>query len=730
METDATGWVAEANTTATRSTTRSYSGAASLQLKATATGAVSAYAANRIAVTAGTEYVAYAYFGLITAAAGRTATVTVSYYSAVTGGTFLGSWTSAPGALPNSVVWAEPPPILVTTAPAGAKYASMRVTVNGLTAAQSVVMDLATFGPAVTIPGNLLPYNVQGVEADTSGWQSVWNCSVDRVSTLSYEGWWALRATATAVDLLRVGTTASVPVAAGVEHVAYAWVYPPVTGELHVQIRWYDAVGTQISTSSQTWTGLAASTWTRCAVIDKAPPGATSARVVLEAVATAAGQSWIFDQVRLSPSPILPGNLLGYNDQSFEVSVSSWKIVSGATSLIRSTPPSTYEGVATLRFVADGTVDAILSMKSAIPVVSRQAYLIAPYIYHPASASSPVVDMLFTWQDAAGATISVTYSRWTLNPLAGWYAPQGSSVAPANAVALTVGLRFIAPDAGAGFHVDNVFVGPGGINVLADPLPGGVGTAITMQGMTTSSYTYWSLSRMGADGTLTPVRGPSGDLTQTVITGDSAVAEDYEAPLGVPVRYLMKLWTGSTYINAASEPLTLPEPDYTSVSIVDPGLPARNATAVVGTLPDWVRAARQGVNPVRGRARPIVITDVRTSRTGTLTLITETQEELESMWWLLETGNTLLIRWPRAWGESDVYVQVGDVSAARLADYAGHQDRAWSVPLTEVDRPIGGATGSASRTWDSVRTGNPDWLGVLTSGATNWLDVYTGVNGG
>jgi hypothetical protein len=183
-------------------------------------------------------------------------------------------------------------------------------------------------------------------------------------------------------------------------------------------------------------------------------------------------------------------------------------------------------------------------------------------------------------------------------------------------------------------------------------------------------------------------------------------------------------------MNAASEPITLPEPDFTSVSIVDPGLPARNATAVVGTLPDWSRAARQGVNPVRGRARPIVITDVRTSRTGTLTLITETQEELESMWWLLETGNTLLIRWPRAWGESDVYVQVGDVSAARLADYAGHQDRAWSVPLTEVDRPIGGATGSASRTWDTVRTENPDWLGVLTSGATNWLDVYTGVNGG
>jgi hypothetical protein len=606
----------------------------------------------------------------------------------------------------------------------------MRITVTGLGAAQLVVMDSATFGPADTIPGNLLPYTVQGVEVDTSGWQSVWNCTVDRVSTLSYEGWWSLRATATAVDLLRVGTTASVPVAAGVEHVAYAWVYPPVTGELHVQIRWYDNVGTQISTSSQTWTGLAASTWVRCAVIDKAPSGATSARVVLEAVATAASQAWIFDQVRLSPSPLIPGNLLGYNDQSFEVSVANWKIVSGATSLIRSTPPSTYEGVATMRFVADGTVDAVLSMKTSVPVIPRQAYRIAPYIYHPATVDGPVVDMLFTWADASGETISVTYSRWKMGALAGWYAPQGSSVAPASAATLTVGLRFITPDAGAGIHVDNVLVGPGGINVLADPLPGGVGASITMQGMTTSSYTYWSLSRMGPDGTLTPVRGSAGDLTQTVIAGDFAVAEDYEAPLGVPVRYVMKLWTGSTlYVSATSDPITLPEPEYTSVSIVDPGLPARNTTAVVGTLPDWSRAARQGVNAIRGRARPIVVTDVRTSRTGTLTLITETQEELDDMWWLLETGNTLLIRWPRAWGEPDVYVQVGDVTAAHVDDYAGHHDRAWSVPLTEVDRPVGGTTGSVSRTWDTVRGGNPDWLSVLTSGATNWLDVYTGVNG-
>lgn len=148
-----------------------------------------------------------------------------------------------------------------------------------------------------------------------------------------------------------------------------------------------------------------------------------------------------------------------------------------------------------------------------------------------------------------------------------------------------------------------------------------------------------------------------------------------------------------------------------------------------GGMPDWTRSARQGVNPVRGRARPVIISDVRTSRAGTMTLVTETQDELNTMWWLLETGNTLLLQWPSEWGERDVYVQVGDVTEAHVAEYAGYRDRTWSIPLTEVDRPVGGITGSTDRTWQSVLDSRTDWLDVMTN-ATTWLDVYTGIKGG
>lgn len=66
------------------------------------------------------------------------------------------------------------------------------------------------------------------------------------------------------------------------------------------------------------------------------------------------------------------------------------------------------------------------------------------------------------------------------------------------------------------------------------------------------------------------------------------------------------------------------------------------------------------------------------------------------MWWLLETGNTLLVQWPHLWGETDAYVQIGDVTEAPIVDYAEYSDRTWTIPLVEVDRPFGGSVGSAT----------------------------------
>ncbi|MFE7399612.1 hypothetical protein [Streptomyces sp. NPDC057557] len=731
IETDASGWTAGANTTVARNTTRFYTGAASLGMTATASGSVTATVSARVAVTAGTEYTAYAYFANIAAAAGRVATVRVDWYAAVSGGTALSSATSAGATLANATTWSTPPPILIATAPTGAAYASVTITVTGMAAGSVVVADAIAFGPPSQVVGNLLTYNAQSVEVDASGWAAQTNATVGRTSTLSYEGWYVLQMTAVAAGAMESRQAVTVPVTEGVEYTAHAWIQPSTTGlECKIQILWYTASGVGIGARfSQSWV-LAASTWTRCSVIGTAPAGAAFARIAISPVATAAGQTWYSDVMALRPTPIAPGSLIGYNAQSMEVDASDWAAVSGCT-VARSTDYA-WDGAASLRIDATGTGDAVFGLVPRVAVMPRQAYQVAPYLRLGVGAATRYFVMSFSWYDTAGTLIRTVDMRWTLTGSGGgWYTPTTSAVAPTGAASMGLAMRLVALPVGEPAYLDAVGLTPGGMAAIADPVPDTYGASIALQGLTTTGYSYWGLWRMASDGTMTAVRGSSGDLSQVGITGDVAVVEDYEAPLGVPVTYYLKTWTGTAYRAIVSEPIVIPEPPPAAIVMKDPGLPARQTAAVVakGGQPAWTRKARQGVNPVRGRVRPIVISDVRTSREGTMTLVTETAEELAAMWWLLETGNVLLLQWPSLWGERDAYVTVGDVTEDSVVEYAEYSDRTWTLPLTEVDRPIGGSTGSAGRTWQTVNDTNTDWLDVAT-GATSWLDVYTGVKGG
>lgn len=728
IETDATGWTAGANTTRTRTTTRFYSTAASLLLTATAAGSVTATTTSRVAVEAGTEYTAYAYIANITSVAGRQATVSVGWFANAVGGSALSTSTSPALTLATATTWSEPPPTLIATAPVGAAFASVTVTVTGLAAAAAVVVDVINLGPPNHVAGNLMPYNTQGVEVNATGWAAQTNATIARITTDSYEGWCCLQSTSVAAGPMEVRTVAAFPVTVGVEYLALTHVRAPAAAlDFKIEILWLDGASAPVGTRATfTWQPTASSpSWTRCSTTGVAPPGAVTAKILLTLSATSAGQAWITDQMAIVRAPLLPQTFLDYNAQSIELDASDWNASANCT-IARSTVRS-WEGGASLLVTPTGGVDAVVRLTEDFPVTPRQVYRVDPYVYHGVMVTTPIVDILFSWYDADGVFLFTSYYRWILGAAASWWNPIGSAPAPAGAAKVNVGIRFVGPSPGDLFYVDHVAVGPGGVGVVADPIDGAYGAKIHVQGLTTSGYTYWGLWRMTTDGALTPVRGPDGDMTKLTITGDTAVAEDYEAPLGESIRYYIKRWTiEASYTTAYSEPMTLPQPPDTTVILKDPSLPARSTTAVVSTLPDWTRAARQGVNAVRGRARPVVISDVRTSRTGTLTLVTESQAEIDAMWWLLETGNVMLLQWPKSWGERDVYVTAGDATESHIVAHAEYADRTWSVPLIEVDRPIGGITGSYDRVWDDVLTENPDWLTVLVE-SSSWLDVYTGM---
>ncbi|MFD6364488.1 hypothetical protein ACFWFX_32295 [Streptomyces roseolus] len=721
VETSTAGWSAGANTTLSHST-RFYQGAKSLGMTATAAGSVFATTVTRVPVVAGQEYQAYAYFANSVAAAGRTASVTVGWYSASSGGTAISTSTSAATTLANATTWNTPPPQITVVAPAGATYADLTVTVTGLTAGAVVSADVMTLGVPTTWTGNLFSYSLASVETDASGWTAATNISIDRVTPDCWEGWYSLRLTSVAAGSTRVHSTAGIPVTPGTEYVGQVMVKPTTTSDVQIAIRWYDSGGTYIGPSTVTWSAMPGGAWSRVTVIATPPAGGVTARLALMPVATAAGQTWLFDQMGFLPAPLLAGNLLGYGAQSMEVDVSAWSAASGCT-ISRSTA-QVLRGGASMAVDTTGGSEAVVRMVGTVPVTPRQAYRATTYFYHGAAANPVVVDVQFTWYSAGGSTVSTGTFRWTTSAAAGWYTPLGSDMAPEGAATLRVGFRILSPGTTT-YYLDEALVGPGGLGVLADVVTESYGTDISLQGLTTGGHTHYGLWRMGVDGGLTPVRGETGDIVAVPITGDLAVAADYEAPLGVPLRYLVRVYTGSSYLQTRSRSVTIPEPPPTDVVLKDPVQPVRQTVVSVQTLPDWSRPARQGVHQISGRATPIVITDVRTSRTGTLTVTTATHDDITRLWWLLESGRTIFVQWPSHWGETDMYVQVGDVTAGHITRLADQADRTWPLPLVEVDRPIGGLIGSASRTWADVEAEATDWLDVLTTYAS-WLAVYSG----
>ncbi|WP_282203895.1 hypothetical protein [Kitasatospora fiedleri] len=725
IETDTSGWTAGANTTLAQST-RFFTGSKSLLLtRTTSAGAASATTATRVAVTAGTVYTAYAYAALIVAAAGRTLTVQVDWWAASTGGTAISPSATAMATLANSTAWNTPPPILIATAPAGAAYASVTVTVAGMSTSEAVAVDSIALGPANRIPGNLLDYNTQGCEVSGAGWAVAGNCSQSRASSTSFEGWYSLSTTSIAAGDMINRVATFYPATAGTEYLGYLWVNAPVTGSVLLELRWYDSGGGFVSVSQATWT-VTASTWTRVSVIGSTPAGASQVRLSFQPAATAAAQTWLTDQAALMVAPNEAGNALGYGPYGTEVGTSAWSVTGGA--LARSTTAA-LEGVASLALTCTGGVDAVLTPAAAIPVTAGTAYVYRPAVRPPTDSASYTVRL--DWLDGAGSVIRQTTAAWSFGTGASssWSYSYTADVAPTGAVAVRPYLTRSSPSAGEVWLVDRQFIGAGGLTAQVTSLGTQYGARITVTGLTTGARTTWGLWRTSPDGTQTPVRGYGGDLTGTTITGDIAVADDFESPLGTPVTYYLKTWTaGTDWISYSTDSVTLPYPDELRVVIKDPSLPAGTRLFTVTTSPSWTRAARQGEYTVRRRARPVILTDVRASRKGSLTLTTETLEERDALWWLLDSGHTLMLQWPAGWGEDDVYVQVGDVEEGRPSSYAGQADREWTLALTEVDRPVGALIGSASRTWQTILSGYATWADVLAH-YTSWFGVLTGVEG-
>lgn len=718
IETDTSAWLALVNVSTLGRATGGTLGSFSLSFAATAAGDTQVGLATKVPVTSGAEYWSCA--SVFPPGSGAQSRLEIRWYAF--NGALL-STTQGP-LITATGGWHQV--AALGTAPPGAATANVVIRATA-TAAQTWFTDRVFLGltPAVST-GNLLNFNAETIEVDRAGWGASTNCTLG-VSASAYSWYQSMLLTSSAAgDCLARSVVGEAPsVTPGVEYMASVQVSPGVSGlSFRVQIHWRDAGGTEIGISAAPFTP-ASGQWTRCTVAATAPAGAVTARVGLAPTSTAAGQQWVLDRLVLAPTSALmvPGNLLPYNVSDIEQDASGWAVTGALGS---QTTEQTLGGAYSLKLVASGG-DFTVSSVSTFSAVGGQGYQFTACVMRPTSRSFLT---RIEWLNAAGAVIRTRLQSW-VGATGVWLACTMGDLAPDDATAVRLSVTVSDVPAGEVWYFDRAEWKLGGLTTRAVPAGGG-GTAITLRGLTTGGPTWkWSLTRIVSGQAPKPVRGWTGDLTSQGITGDVAVVTDYETPLGVPVRWRTTIQnpSGSGTYSYTSDPVTL-DAEATDVWLKDPGSPARSVRITVATpMPTWSRAARQGVSQVRGRALPVVINDVRGGTTGDLTVVTETDADVDALWWVLDSGGPLLLQWPPGWGQHDMYVSVGDVQATPVVDYAEFHDRKWTLPLTEVDRPIGGVTGSADRTWQTVANSGSTWAEVL-AGATNWLDVYTGSNGG
>ncbi|MFI1580007.1 hypothetical protein [Embleya sp. NPDC020630] len=715
-------WTAGSNTTVARVTTQALVGTASLRLTSTAAGAMSA-STGKVAVAPNTTYMGFCYGANVASASGRILSVRIDWYTS--GDVFISSsTTTSTWTLGNNTSWSNTV-LSIATSPGTAAKAALTVMVTaGITAGgQQVVFDAMGLGLPSAMPGNVLPYLTESVEMDSSGWSATTNCTVARAGGAA-EGAYCLGLTSTASGSTTATTAARWPVTAGVEYEIATRVVCPAAGRtLVIEARWYTAItgGTLLSTTSRTVTTQDPASWERWTTIATAPATATHVEMRLRPTATGASENWYFDQmvVRPTSAALVAGNLLPYSVQSAEVDVTGWSAVTNCT-LAQSVPADpVLDGGRSLKVTGTAAGQARVQAAALVPVTAG-LYYVAKQWHYGAAAHQVWTDI--DWYASDGTTYlghgfpdqdaASTAGQWRFNAI-GRLAPPGA------AFARVVSLPQAATP-GQVFFLDQLSLVQSTAPYILTPHQDTASVTIQLNNLAFPGTV--TLTRVHPDGSRHPVRAIGGDAVSLATTGTTMIFEDYEAPLGVTIHYVYASGSSTT----GTYDVTVPPPDEPYMLwLKDPGQPARNLCLMARSTSAWSRKVDRGTYPVRGARMPVVVSDVRTSREGSVQVYTRSASEEAAADWLFDTGVVLLLQ---GLNLGSVYVSIGDTDNAPVDADGSDPWRLWTLPITEVDRPVGGMAGTAGRSWQTVLSGYATWQSVLDHYDT-WLGVLTGVEG-
>lgn len=204
----------------------------------------------------------------------------------------------------------------------------------------------------------------------------------------------------------------------------------------------------------------------------------------------------------------------------------------------------------------------------------------------------------------------------------------------------------------------------------------------------TAAWKYIEVQRStDAGATWADVRG----ATYVDATGDanSFVVVDYETPNGTSTLYRARAtylssglpitgaWVESSAVTWTSTDTWLKAPD-------DPTL---NMTLCMSARTPYRRNRRSGVFQVLGRVAPVTVSDVRSSRSGSVVVETETTAEADDLVALLDGSAIVLVQFPASMDIADKYVVVLSDEELFRSIVADNVWREWSIEYVEVVAP-------------------------------------------
>jgi hypothetical protein len=203
------------------------------------------------------------------------------------------------------------------------------------------------------------------------------------------------------------------------------------------------------------------------------------------------------------------------------------------------------------------------------------------------------------------------------------------------------------------------------------------------------------------------------------VTGQNAAIDDYEWEPGVATTYRVQSYTDADLVAVQTYDVTITQ-DLDAVWVKVPAAPYLNQEIIVADRSDVTRRSRAGVFNIVGRSDPVMVGDVATSISYTLSLYTLTAAAERDLDYVFASGEVIFLQLPSTVEFMEGgYFSVGDTSRGPVSKVSAR--RLWTVPLIGVAAPGPEVIGPVY-TWTSTINDYATWSDLIADNLT-WADL-------